>query len=114
MDNWEWSEGYIPRFGVTYVDFETRKRYPKLSSRRVTEVSGTSRRGRDVALCSRLVIGSVPILVLTVHSGLTSILHRAVRIDDIDTTCIRRRFKGSMQPAALLGRCSPLHYCIRN
>ncbi|GFZ45044.1 beta-glucosidase [Saitozyma sp. JCM 24511] len=37
MDNWEWSEGYIPRFGVTYVDFETRKRYPKLSSRRVTE-----------------------------------------------------------------------------
>jgi len=38
MDNWEWAEGYVPRFGVTYVDFETRQRYPKLSSRAVTQV----------------------------------------------------------------------------
>ncbi|KAL7423395.1 hypothetical protein Q5752_002699 [Cryptotrichosporon argae] len=37
LDNWEWSEGYIPRFGVTYVDFVTGKRYPKLSARKVTE-----------------------------------------------------------------------------
>jgi len=39
MDNWEWAEGYVPRFGVTYVDFATKKRYPKLSARAVTQVS---------------------------------------------------------------------------
>jgi beta-glucosidase len=38
MDNWEWAEGYVPRFGVTYVDFATKRRYPKLSARAVTQV----------------------------------------------------------------------------
>ncbi|KAJ3514699.1 hypothetical protein NLJ89_g2221 [Agrocybe chaxingu] len=32
LDNFEWAEGYTVRFGVTYVDYETQKRYPKDSA----------------------------------------------------------------------------------
>ncbi|MFP5227589.1 MAG: GH1 family beta-glucosidase [Acidobacteriota bacterium] len=31
LDNFEWASGYSKRFGITYVDFETQKRTPKLS-----------------------------------------------------------------------------------
>ncbi|KAG6907188.1 Beta-glucosidase 1B [Tephrocybe rancida] len=33
LDNFEWADGYITRFGVTYVDYETQKRYPKASAK---------------------------------------------------------------------------------
>jgi beta-glucosidase len=33
LDNYEWRDGYDKRFGITYVDFKTLKRTPKLSSR---------------------------------------------------------------------------------
>ncbi|GIX42386.1 MAG: beta-glucosidase [Leptospiraceae bacterium] len=29
IDNFEWAEGYRPRFGIVYVDYETQKRYIK-------------------------------------------------------------------------------------
>jgi beta-glucosidase len=32
LDNYEWADGYEKRFGITYVDFQTQKRIPKLSS----------------------------------------------------------------------------------
>jgi len=32
LDNFEWADGYKSRFGITYVDFETQERIPKLSS----------------------------------------------------------------------------------
>ncbi len=32
LDNYEWADGYDKRFGITYVDFATQKRTPKLSS----------------------------------------------------------------------------------
>jgi beta-glucosidase len=33
LDNYEWADGYSKRFGITYVDFATQKRTPKLSSK---------------------------------------------------------------------------------
>ncbi len=33
LDNFEWSEGYLRRFGLTYVDFETQRRTLKLSGK---------------------------------------------------------------------------------
>lgn len=33
LDNFEWSRGYTERFGITWVDFATQQRTPKLSSR---------------------------------------------------------------------------------
>jgi beta-glucosidase len=38
MDNYEWADGYGKRFGITYVDFKTQKRTPKLSSEFYREV----------------------------------------------------------------------------
>ena len=38
MDNFEWALGYRPRFGITYVDFETQRRIPKDSARWYAEV----------------------------------------------------------------------------
>ncbi len=32
LDNFEWAEGYGPRFGITYVDHETQRRIPKDSA----------------------------------------------------------------------------------
>jgi beta-glucosidase len=32
MDNYEWAEGYVKRFGIVYVDYETQQRTPKLSA----------------------------------------------------------------------------------
>ena len=33
LDNFEWTEGYRPRFGLVYVDFATQKRYMKDSGK---------------------------------------------------------------------------------
>jgi len=32
LDNFEWADGYVTRFGVTYVDYATQERIPKESS----------------------------------------------------------------------------------
>ena len=32
LDNFEWAEGYRPRFGVVHVDYETQVRTPKRSA----------------------------------------------------------------------------------
>ncbi|KZP20343.1 glycoside hydrolase family 1 protein [Athelia psychrophila] len=33
LDNFEWADGYVTRFGVTYVDYETQERRPKESGK---------------------------------------------------------------------------------
>ena len=38
LDNYEWADGYSKRFGITYVDFKTQKRTPKMSSEFYEEV----------------------------------------------------------------------------
>lgn len=32
LDNFEWLSGYTSRFGIVYVDYNTLKRYPKMSA----------------------------------------------------------------------------------
>ena len=44
IDNFEWAEGYDPRFGLIYVDFKTKNRTIKKSGsyyRRIIETNGT-------------------------------------------------------------------------
>jgi beta-glucosidase len=37
LDNFEWADGYVTRFGLTYVDYDTQKRYPKQSAHFVSK-----------------------------------------------------------------------------
>jgi beta-glucosidase len=43
LDNFEWSEGYLKRFGIHYVDYATQRRIPKASARYVKEVIRSGR-----------------------------------------------------------------------
>ena len=38
FDNFEWASGYIPRFGLNYIDYETLERIPKASVKWLKEV----------------------------------------------------------------------------
>ena len=45
MDNFEWAEGYDPRFGLVYVDYETGNRKIKKSGyhyKRIIETNGVT------------------------------------------------------------------------
>ena len=42
LDNFEWAEGYVKRFGIVYVNFETLQRIPKLSATVYSKVIKTN------------------------------------------------------------------------
>ncbi len=42
LDNYEWADGYEKRFGITYVNFQTQQRIPKLSSHYYKNVIATN------------------------------------------------------------------------
>ncbi|NDU77272.1 beta-glucosidase [Actinomadura sp. DSM 109109] len=44
LDNFEWAEGYHPRFGLVHVDYATQKRTPKASYRWYRDLIASSRR----------------------------------------------------------------------
>ncbi|KAL4244934.1 Beta-glucosidase 1B [Abortiporus biennis] len=37
LDNFEWADGYVTRFGVTYVNYETQERFPKDSGKFISQ-----------------------------------------------------------------------------
>ena len=37
LDNFEWAEGYLKRFGIVHVDFDTQQRLPKQSALKLSE-----------------------------------------------------------------------------
>lgn len=45
LDNFEWGDGYEKRFGITYVDFATQKRTPKLSALFYKHLVGSNQLG---------------------------------------------------------------------
>ena len=45
LDNFEWADGYEKRFGITYVDFATQKRTPKLSALFYKHLVGSNQLG---------------------------------------------------------------------
>ncbi|TCD60704.1 Beta-glucosidase 1B [Steccherinum ochraceum] len=49
LDNFEWADGYVTRFGVTYVDYDTQKRYPKDSAKFVSKWFQEHVEGNEVA-----------------------------------------------------------------
>ncbi len=49
LDNFEWAEGYYPRFGLVYVDFETQKRIVKSSGKWYAKF--LKGEGAEVSIC---------------------------------------------------------------
>ena len=72
LDNFEWADGYVTRFGCTYVDYATQERFPKDSARFLVKVRASdslevvSSFPFSVALSLSLSLSLLRILVLPV------------------------------------------------
>merc|ERR1712039_383083 len=55
MDNYEWSDGFSTRFGLTYIDYKTQQRIPKKSARwfqkHVTPMTSLPADGKPFPTC---------------------------------------------------------------
>jgi beta-glucosidase len=47
LDNFEWADGYGPRFGIVEVDYATQERRPRGSARMYAEICKTNRVALD-------------------------------------------------------------------
>lgn len=48
VDNWEWSDGEVPRFGIVYNDYENQKRIIKPSARMLSEIVKSGELSSDI------------------------------------------------------------------
>lgn len=50
IDNFEWAEGYYPRFGLVYVDFKSQQRLIKSSGKWYAEFLGNEKQTKNLRL----------------------------------------------------------------
>jgi beta-glucosidase len=67
MDNYEWSDGFSVRFGLTYVDYDTQIRTPKMSAqwfkKHITPLKKLPSDGKPLPACDASVFTSSPLIV---------------------------------------------------
>ncbi|KAJ8514966.1 hypothetical protein ONZ45_g7557 [Pleurotus djamor] len=72
LDNFEWADGYGTRFGVTYVDYATQKRYPKESGRFLVKWFNEHMHPDDLAKAKALKANGTNGRALTNGKGIAS------------------------------------------
>jgi len=68
MDNYEWADGFSTRFGLTFVNYTTQERTPKMSAmwfkKFITPLAELPTDGKPLPACEKSVLESVPLLLI--------------------------------------------------